>query len=70
MPFDGEGQWARRHYAEVVCAVRVFPYVFAIDNYVLAKRLLEARVEFVAPSRANRTADTAPLRPNRRVPSR
>src|ERR1700739_373511 len=57
VPLDRKSDRCIPEDAEVVAEMRVLPDVFRIENQVLAERLLEPGVEFVAPSGAERIGD-------------
>ena len=55
VPFDGERDGSAAQYAEVVGVVSVFPDVFAGENHILSKRLLQAGMKLIAPARSKRS---------------
>ena len=55
MPVDRKRDRRIAQYAEVERVVGVLPYVLAAEHHELAKRLLEARMKFVAEAGGQRT---------------
>ena len=54
VPGDRKCDGRRAKNAEVVRVVRVLPKVLTREDEILAKRLLHASMEFVAPARSQR----------------
>src|ERR1700719_669283 len=54
VPLDGECDRCGAKNAEVVCVMRVLPYVLARKYQVLSRCLLNPRMEFIAPARTQR----------------
>src|SRR5882724_7121664 len=55
VPFDRKRNGSASQHAEIVSIVGIFPDKFAGEHYVLPESLLQASVEFIAPSRAERS---------------
>ena len=52
VPLNGKRDRSAAQHAEVVGVVRVLPDVFAGEDHILSKRLLQAGVKLVAPARS------------------